>query len=986
MSFKTKEPPARGNEFGRADDPVQDQENSSNGVSKVNSKGGHKPLSFTRITSTNPPLLTKSYKLRADGTLEKIPGGQMVEGSAEVIHLAGLEDFIEVLTQLDTNQALAFGLPPVERCEITSERLWHEQGKSEGVYTRSRKHFRFVDDPGIMFLDFDPKPNTPALGREELCEKLESVAPGILDAGGIWWPSSSSHICNGDDDLTGLRGQRIYVPVARASDIPRAGELLSARLWLAGYGHVQISASGALLPRTLFDASVWQSERFDFSAGAHCHPPLEQRRGEPVLIEGDGRTKHVDTKSILPDLSRSDSKKVKKLVAEAKAKAEPEAQKVKDAWLTARIDSEVRKDKSDIPHHEKREVARTRLLAAAERRELGPDFMITVIVDGAEEPVRVSEILANPERYDRLRTLDPLEPELYNRQDCGVLYLEAGDEHLYSYAHGGASYKLHKQKLTLVCSAGNTHEITDKAVKWLQRHGDLYDRGGALVRISDGVGQVLDKHSLGHNLAHQLNWLKEVKDGTVPTDPPLKVCEQILSMSMLRGLRELKQIVTAPLILPSGRVISSEGFDEETGLFFDLCSEFNLLEKPDEAEVKKALERLWVPFQEFRFRGPVDSGVFLAAILTAVTRPGLDLAPIFGIDAAEQGSGKTLLGRCIAAIATGFQAVITPHVVRGGEEEIRKRIYALLLQCAGVVVWDNVIGMFDSPAFAALVTSPRYSDRKLGVSETTEVAARTMWIVTGNNLTPAGDMPRRIAMCRIEPNVTDLYSREFDLDPEKYCLENRTQMVTDAITIIQGYMAHSTGAAPGRVPTFEQWDALVRQPVAWIAQTDARFADPIEAFRTASRIDPQREQDGTLFRALYGVFGEGEFKAEDVQNLVRKTCARADYYSAPPRVTDEEQQLAQAVYEFMHGRKLDSLTTRDVGGSILRYRNGRTAQGLRLKQERTLSNVVFWRVLVVDPVAFNGGQNLVDEAEALIQQESSGSTYAGAELGQRRSA
>jgi len=247
-------------------------------------------------------------------------------------------------------------------------------------------------------------------------------------------------------------------------------------------------------------------------------------------------------------------------------------------------------------------------------------------------------------------------------------------------------------------------------------------------------------------------------------------------------------------------------------------------------------------------------------------------------------------------------------------------------------------------------------------------------------------MPRRMAVCRIEPDVLDPYSREFDLNPSEYCLNNRDQMVADAITLIRGYMAHSTGTAPGRVPTFEQWDALVRQPVAWIAESDERFADPIEAFRTASRIDPQREQDGTLFRALYGVFGEGEFKAEDVQNLVRKTCARVDYYSAPPRMTEEEQQLAQAVAEFMHGRKLDSLTTRDVGGSILRYRNGRTAQGLRLQQERNVSHVVFWRVRVVDPVAFNGGQELVDEAEALIKQESSGSTYAGAELGQRRSA
>lgn len=965
-----KKAPARGNEFIGADDPVQDQLQVSECNQDVNTNQDPDQFSVTKITSRIPDRLTKSYELDGNGDLIKTSGGQMVEGYAEVIRVPGLEAFAKVLADLETNQALSYGLPPEDQCGIVSERRWHDQNQPSGTYTRSRKHFSFGDGPGIMFLDYDPEPGAEVFGKEKLLDVLTQIAPGILDAGAIWWLSSSSHIFDGENDLTGQRGQRIYIPVACASDIPRAAKALISRLWLKGFGHIQINARGALLERAIFDSSVWQSERLDFAAGAHSNPPLEQRRGDPVKVPGDGITNFIDTTKVLLDLSEKDKQKVKKIIAEAKAKAAPEAQKVKDAWLAARVDDEVAKDKSDTPHHEKCKSARTRLLEACERRELGSDFLITVIEDGVEKTVSVGEILTNPGRYNRLRTLDPLEPEVYNRQDCGVLYLNPSDEHLYSYAHGGASYRLLKQKMTIVCSTGNTHEITDTVVDDLRAEGDVFDRAGCLVRVIEGAASVLDKHSLGYFLGQRYNWKKITKEGPKPVDPPLKVCEQMISLGGARRLRELVQIVTAPLILPGGDIISGPGYDATTGLYLHTNPIINICSFPSLEEVSAAIGRLWLPFREFPFASAVDRGVFLAALLTAVTRPGLGLSPMFGIDAAEQGSGKTLLARCLAAIGTGLQAVITPHVARGGEEEIRKRIYALLLQCAAVVVWDNVVGMFDSPAFAALVTSSKYSDRKLGVSETSEVPARTMWVVTGNNLTPAGDMPRRLAVCRIETNVTDPYAREFDLDPEQYCLANREQMVADVITIIRGYMTHSTERAPGRVPTFEEWDTLVRQPVAWIAEIDERFADPIEAFRTASRIDPQREQDGALFRALYGVFGEDEFKAEDIQNLVRKTCARVDYYSAPPSVTEEEYQLAGAIAEFIHGRKLDSLTTRDVGGSILRYRNGRTAQGLRLKQERRVSNVVLWRVRVVDPIDFNGGQELIVEAERHINQAS----------------
>ena len=97
----------------------------------------------------------------------------------------------------------------------------------------------------------------------------------------LWWPSASSHICDAEtgEDLTGLRGQRIYLMVREAGDIPRAGAVLVDRFWAAGHGRIAVSAAGAALERCPVDGSVWQPERLDFAAGAVCGEGLVQRRG-----------------------------------------------------------------------------------------------------------------------------------------------------------------------------------------------------------------------------------------------------------------------------------------------------------------------------------------------------------------------------------------------------------------------------------------------------------------------------------------------------------------------------------------------------------------------------------------------------------------------------------------------------------------------------------------------------------------------------------
>ena len=224
-------------------------------------------------------------------------GGLLVEGHAEIATVSSLGELAALLQRLGPAQALTFGLPRGGDGRIVSRAALAREGCAPGILTRTRDRFAWPDGPGILMLDHDP--DGVALSREELVGLIRAAAPGLADAAMLWWPSASSHICDAEtgEDLAGLRGQRMYLLVREAGDIPRAGAALVDRFWAAGHGRIVVSAAGAALERCPVDGSVWQPERLDFAAGAGCGKGLVQRRGAPVLIPGSDEM--VDTRIAL---------------------------------------------------------------------------------------------------------------------------------------------------------------------------------------------------------------------------------------------------------------------------------------------------------------------------------------------------------------------------------------------------------------------------------------------------------------------------------------------------------------------------------------------------------------------------------------------------------------------------------------------------------------------------------------------------------------
>lgn len=419
---------------------------------------------FTLLTAAQPPRLSKLFNLDPKtNQLTKFSGGQLAEGDARKM-TATVAEFADLLTRLNPTQALCYGVNGHDRARVLSRELMKNAPPvdANGIPTisRTRRHMGFPSDtPGVLMIDHDPSecgPRFTAGDGSDLVAALAEVAPGIADAPTLWRPSASSCIWRTDADgnpveeLKGIGGQRLYVFVRDAGDIPRAGKALVERLRLTqDFGWIQVGGAGQLLMRSIVDASVWQPERLDFCGGAACGMNLVQRLPDPIARNADGD--FLDTRRALSDLDETERQQFEDRVRVEKERNREKADRVRSVWIAAKVDQCATK-LADSEHAAtastveldavKNHLQGVYAAALQQRGVLGADFELTVRENGAPVMVTVREVLADPQRFDELETLDPLEPDYDGGRAVGWLNLNADPPELFSQAHGGQRFAL----------------------------------------------------------------------------------------------------------------------------------------------------------------------------------------------------------------------------------------------------------------------------------------------------------------------------------------------------------------------------------------------------------------------------------------------------------------------------------------------------------------------------------------------------------------
>lgn len=900
-------------------------------------------VTCTLITAIKPSTVTKEFNLNADNSLGRKTTAQVSAGKMEIIEFDGLKRFSDLLIGLETSQCLIYGVPSISPVQLVTEKAWIKAGRPKDKLPRTKDTMSWPSGPGILMLDYDaPKNGEKSLTREEVIDALEKSNTTLACSDMLWWPSTSSCIWLGDKELTGIKGQRIYIIVDNAHDIPRMGNALNTKLWAQGHGHIEISKSGSLLVRGMFDTSVWQTNRIDFAAGAKCHDGIEQRRGEPILIEGIIGEMAISNESV-KDPTDDETSLATFNISSAKAALATEAANVRNVWVQERIEGIIQR-KPGMSIDQAGAIARR----AVERQELMGDWMITIIDGDESRDVTVLHLLDNPDQFHGVLTLDPLEPDYDGGRPVGKLFLIGARPRIHSFAHGGASFKLSRQPARVEIMKGNERETTDALLVVLRRAPEVFDFGAELVIVGDG-GVLFPQNE--HGLKYQAGgmtqfWraitLRNGEVGEVLENPPAGVCKSVLALQSNRRLKKLSAVITAPTLRPDGTVLSEPGFDVATGLLFDADQSPQMVpESPTKAEAIAALDQVWGVFEEFPFVNAVDRAVHLCAILTAAVRSALPTSPAFAYDAPVQASGKTLLGKCVGAIATGGVPDIWPHTSGRDDEEVRKRLFTALRTGAKALLWDNIVGVFDSAAMASFLTSEQFRDRVLGKSESSSVPNKALLLMTGNNLTLAGDMARRVLVSRIDPETDRPFARSFSVDPLAVCMAERQSMIAAALTLIRYYLCSGVDRpGAGRMASFEEWDDWVRQTVIYIGQVIApgKFGDVMEQIQENQASDPEQESLGALLTAWQGLFKNKWIKSKEVSD-VYKRAVKSGYPPSAYSVTDCEKALADALDDYRVGAK--ELNPKSIG-KILKFRKDRIVGGLRI--EYTPSDKGAWRV------------------------------------------
>jgi hypothetical protein len=435
-----------------------------------------------------------------------------------------------------------------------------------------------------------------------------------------------------------------------------------------------------------------------------------------------------------------------------------------------------------------------------------------------------------------------------------------------------------------------------------QRYDFLFN-GNAPVRIAVEAGNLPRAIEVTNEavrvLAHEIcNPMRLSKGEWIPAALPKDIASLYLNgLEGNWGLRPFRGITTAPILSANGDIRITDGYDEATGLWCHNIPDLELLEQPTKAEAHAALYRLRCFFRTFPFadggqihdpelgvavidvaKPPgLNESSFLVALLTAVCRQSLELAPAYLVRAptfSGAGTGKGLAVKSICIVASG----VRPSAFTSGHdhEEFDKRLTSALIEARPSVFLDNFNAKeLRSDILASVLTESPAMVRPMGQTKTVPLHTRTFIGITGNAVEIAEDMARRIINSDFDAHMENPEQRKFRPGFLDDVFASRDLLLSDCLTIWR-WGRHNELPSGKPLGSYEVWAEWCRDPLLALGARD-----PVDRIAEIKAADPRR-------RALLGVFetwwekhADAELKAKDLDPTVieiidTKASRRAD--------------------------------------------------------------------------------------------------------------
>jgi hypothetical protein len=444
---------------------------------------------------------------------------------------------------------------------------------------------------------------------------------------------------------------------------------------------------------------------------------------------------------------------------------------------------------------------------------------------------------------------------------------------------------------TLIVDDGDLPATARELRDRLAADGSLFDRDMPVKLFQPAAGGPMTALRLTVNNvvveAHRVcRPARGSKNGPVPATLPERVARMYLDMFGEWNLRPLAGISTAPLLAADGSIRDAEGYDPATKLWCCKVPPLRLPDRPRRDDAAASLRVLREAFKTFPFADAArcrdatlrvevtdlahppgrDESAFLAALLTAICRASLWLAPGFLVVAAQfsgAGSGKGLLVRSICNVAFGN----CPRAFTAGHDrqELDKRIVAELVEAAPALFLDNVNAtVLHSATLASLLTERPARVRLLGQTRMVALNSTAFVAITGNGLRVSEDLARRFVPCELDARCENPEARDFAPGFLEEIDRQRPELLAAALTLWRWGRQNANDLKRGRsLGNFEVWCEWVRDPLLTLG-----CCDPVERVDLVKAQDPHRQQVAELFRTWYAYHANDPVKAAGLAGAV----------------------------------------------------------------------------------------------------------------------
>lgn len=497
----------------------------------------------------------------------------------------------------------------------------------------------------------------------------------------------------------------------------------------------------------------------------------------------------------------------------------------------------------------------------------------------------------------------------------------------------------------------DVNETANEIEKLFPRIPHIYQRDGKLVTLvrdkrppgslraafAPRVSEI-GKDELYDMVAAQANFVKVGSKGNRSIEAPVKPIHCLLARRDWRGASPIRQVVTAPCLLPDGSVLQTAGLNRQYGIFYAPSADYpQVPHRPTYEQAREAMDLMLEMMVDFPFMSLAHRSNALALMFTLACRSSyLGSTPLFVFDGNQAGVGKSLIAWVCTMAMTGTDAPMMACPVR--DEEMRKELTTMLLHAEQIRVIDNVRNgkEINFPSLDQMITSEVLETRILGTMDSSgRMENNTTLVLTGNNVRFAveSDLGRRVAYCRLSYDGANPESRSRFQHGSESTFRNmiRTrhpELVTAALTVLRAY--RQEGSPIMDIPNmggFGAWTLAVRQPLVWMGE-----ADPLDSWPDfRDQADAETESLEDLFEAWFQAFGDRLVPTREIL----ESRHRVDESGQPLKMQD-------VIDLYLDPAQTGSMRT--VGNAMKRYA-GKWQNGMKLENFREKSGRG-WRMVL----------------------------------------